>query len=104
NYNLPDVEPEPLLNAFNLVSEAKRRAATAHPTQQERDYIDALATRYSDNPSADVKKLQVDYANAMSRLAHKYPDDLDAATLYAESMMNLHPWQLYTRDGLPQPG
>jgi tetratricopeptide (TPR) repeat protein len=40
----------------------------------------------------------------MGRLSHKYPDDLDAATLYAESLMNLHPWQLYSAEGLPQPG
>jgi tetratricopeptide (TPR) repeat protein len=103
NYNLPDVDPQAQLEAFKLVTLAKQRAA-GRATQQERDYIDTLATRYSDDPKADFKQLQVRYSTAMGQLARKYPDDLDAATLYAESLMNLNPWKLYTLDGLPQPG
>ena len=34
----------------------------------------------------------------------RYPDDLDAATMYAESMMNLRPWQLWSLDGTPAEG
>ena len=44
------------------------------------------------------------YKNAMGELAKNYPDDLDAATLYAESMMNLRPWKLWTLDGKPAEG
>ena len=51
--------------------------------------------------NVDKRKLEVDYKNAMGELARNYPDDLDAATLYAESMMNLRPWQLWTLDGKP---
>jgi len=68
----------------------------------EQDYIAALAKRYSPNPDADLHQLQVNYAKAMANLAKKYPDDLDAATLFAESLMDLHPWQLWTHDGKPQ--
>lgn len=68
----------------------------------EQDYIAALAKRYSPNPDADLHQLQVDYAKAMANLAKQYPDDLDAATLFAESLMDLHPWQLWTHDGKPQ--
>ncbi|WP_414575397.1 tetratricopeptide repeat protein [Anabaena sp. CCY 9402-a] len=70
----------------------------------ERDYIQALAKRYSPNSHADLHQLDVDYAKAMASLFQRYPDDLDAATLYAESLMDLHPWQLWTHDGQPQPG
>ena len=60
-----------------------------------------LSKRYSSDIKADQKKLAVDYKNAMGELAKNYPDDLDAATLYAESMMNLRPWKLWTLDGKP---
>ena len=40
----------------------------------------------------------------MAKLVQQYPDDLDAATLYAESMMNLNPWKLWLRDGRPNEG
>jgi tetratricopeptide (TPR) repeat protein len=76
----------------------------ANAPENERAYVEALATRYSSDPKADLKKLAVDYKNAMGELAKRYPDDLDAATLYAESMMDLHPWQLWTKDGKPAEG
>jgi tetratricopeptide (TPR) repeat protein len=67
----------------------------------ERDYIEALAKRYSIAPESDLKKLAVAYKDAMGELSKKYPNDLDAATLYAESMMDLRPWQLWSADGKP---
>ena len=45
--------------------------------------------------------MAVDYKNAMRNLVKRYPDDLDAATIYAESMMDLRPWNLWTQDGKP---
>src|SRR5262249_30188580 len=51
-----------------------------------------------------LKKLAADFSQAMGELSRKYPDDLDAATLYAESMMNLRPWQLWSKDGKPAEG
>jgi hypothetical protein len=73
-------------------------------SERERAYIEALAKRYSDDPRADVQKLASDYKAAMSELVQRYPDDLDAATLYAESMMNLRPWKLWSPSGEPAPG
>jgi tetratricopeptide (TPR) repeat protein len=72
--------------------------------ESERAYIRALAKRYSIAPGADLKKLAVDYRDAMRELASAYPDDLDAATLYAESAMDLRPWKLWTGDGKPAEG
>lgn len=79
----------------------KAQALSAAGSARERAYIEALATRYSSSPEADLKKLQVDYKDAMASLAKTYPDDLDAQVLYAESLMDLRPWQLWTREGKP---
>jgi tetratricopeptide (TPR) repeat protein len=77
---------------------------SANASVIERGYIDALAKRYSIDPNADLKKLAVDFRNAMGEVSQHYPNDLDAATLYAESMMVLHPWQLWSNDGTPTEG
>jgi hypothetical protein len=55
----------------------------------------------SKDPAADRKALATHYAAAMKSLMQRYPDDLDAATLYAEALMNLRPGQLWTPDGQP---
>jgi tetratricopeptide (TPR) repeat protein len=79
----------------------KAVAISSHGVERERAYIEALSKRYSSDPNADLKKLQVDYKDAMGAVARRYPDDLDAQTLYAESLMDLRPWQLWTHDGQP---
>ena len=96
NYNV-DVDPDREKGSFATIQIAKKLAANG--PQNERDYIDALATRYSDDPKVDLSKLAHDYANAMRALAHKYPDDPDAQVLFAESLMDLHPWQLFNVEG-----
>jgi len=101
NYNL-DVDPEREKAAFDAVQKAKSLAASG--PENERDYIAAAATRYSDDPKPDLKKLSNDYARAMGELSKKYPDDPDAATIYAESMMDLRPWGLWKLDGTPAEG
>jgi tetratricopeptide (TPR) repeat protein len=63
-----------------------------------------MAVRFSDDPKADRAALARRYADAMRALAAAYPDDLDAATLYAESLMNLNAWKLWALDGTPAPG
>jgi hypothetical protein len=50
---------------------------------------------------ADRAALAAAYSEAMGDLSRRYPDDLDAATFYAESLMNLMPWKLWTLDGKP---
>jgi tetratricopeptide (TPR) repeat protein len=98
NYN-DDVNPEREKEAYDAIQKARTLAANAPHT--ERDYVEALARRYSNDPKADYKALAVDYKNAMRELFARYPDDPDAGTLFAESMMDLHPWQLWTADGKP---
>ncbi len=101
NYNLP-VDPEREKAGYD----AAQRAVALKPnaSESERAYIDAVAVRYSNDPKADLHQLDVIYKDAMSKLAARYPDDLDAVTLYAESAMNLNPWKLWTADGKPGEG
>jgi tetratricopeptide (TPR) repeat protein len=101
NYNDP-ANPEREKAAFDALQKGKSLAASA--PQNERDYVAALAPRYSDDPKADVKELAGHYAKAMGELAKKYPDDPDAATIYAESMMDMRPWGLWKLDGTPAEG
>jgi tetratricopeptide (TPR) repeat protein len=81
----------------------KARAARAKASPRERDYIDALSARYSADAPADRARLDSAYARAMGKLVAKYPDDLDAATLYAEALMDLSPWHYWNADGTPRP-
>src|SRR5436305_5387647 len=97
-----DVDPEREKAAYDAVQKALTLSAKA--SENERAYINALAKRYSIDPKADLKALAVDYKNAMGELVKRFPDDLDAATLYAESAMDLRPWQLWTADGKPAEG
>src|SRR5918911_345795 len=101
NINL-DVDPDREKAAYE--AEAAALALRSHASDEERAYIDALSKRYSIEPQADLKRLAVDYKNAMGEVMRRYPDDLDAATLYAESAMDLRPWQLWTSDGRPAEG
>jgi tetratricopeptide (TPR) repeat protein len=98
NYNLQAEGPS-LLQAYADLQKAISLAPKA--SEPERAYIDALSKRYSADVRADAAKLASDYRYAMKEVAKRYPDDPDAATLYAESMMNLRPWKLWTADGKP---
>jgi tetratricopeptide (TPR) repeat protein len=82
------------------------RAAVAFKSKasaREQAYIDALMTRYSGKADERVARDQA-YAAAMKALQTQYPDDLDAATLYVESVMDLRPWGYWMRDGTPYEG
>jgi tetratricopeptide (TPR) repeat protein len=97
-----DVDPPHEKAAYEAVQKAVRLAPGA--TERERNYIQALAKRYSSDPKVDLKSLAAEYAKAMRELFKSYPDDLDAATLYAESLMDLRPWKLWALDGRPAEG
>jgi tetratricopeptide (TPR) repeat protein len=101
NYNMP-ADPERDREAWQAVLRAQ--AAASGVSDAERAYIAAIATRYSADAPVDRRALDEAYANAMRALAQAHPDDLDAATLYAESLMDLRPWNLWTHAGEPQPG
>ena len=73
-------------------------------SMRERALIDALAARYASPPPADRAKLDSAYARAMAGVARRFPNDLDVATLYAEALMDLRPWNYWRKDGSPYPG
>jgi tetratricopeptide (TPR) repeat protein len=93
----PDAEPD----AYRLVQQAVARSGRA--TAREQAYINALAQRYTGNPT-DRAAADRAYAEAMHAVMLQYPDDLDAAVLWAEASMDLRPWDYWMPDGTPQPG
>ena len=99
NINDFEMDRERAKTADEFVKKAMALTSASNP--RERAYVEALTKRYSSDPAADLKKLQVDYKDAMAALAKAYPADLDAQVLYAESLMDLRPWQLWARDGTP---
>ncbi len=101
NYNDPASEDR-FKQAHEAIAKAQSLAAKA--TASERGYIDAMAKRFPADPKSDLKKAAEDYRDAMRDLVKHNPDDLDAATLFAEAGMNLHPWQLWHHDGTPEAG
>lgn len=98
NYNDTAVDAARAQATYDAVKNAEQRAANA--SQRERDYVAALAKRYpSAEPAADWLGFHREYSEAMRAMAAKYPDDLDAATMFAESLMMLRPWQLWSLEG-----
>ena len=97
NINAP-MNPEDEPKALELVRKAVSMKGNASP--RERAYIDALTARYTGKPE-DRQAADSAFANAMKKLVEQYPADLDARTLYAESLMDTRPWNYWTRDGLP---
>jgi len=100
NYNSPtDTEREK--TAYTAIQQALRLADRATP--RERASIQALAKRHSAEPGAERATLDRAYADAMREVSRTFPDDLDAATLFADSLMNLRPWDLWKPDRTMQP-
>jgi tetratricopeptide (TPR) repeat protein len=100
--NNPIVPPERSRAAWDALQKAIARNGNATPV--ERALIEALAKRYADPPPEDRKALDEAYAAAMREVWKKYPNDADVGALFAEAMMDLRPWDLWMKDGKPQPG
>jgi len=101
--NINDVAPaDRLKQGYTHLAEAQRRKAAG--SEVEQGLVDALSKRYVADPTGDQMVREQAYSSAMGELSKKFPEDLDVATLYAESLMNLRPWRLYTKDGTPEPG
>jgi tetratricopeptide (TPR) repeat protein len=101
NYNDP-ASDDRFKKAHEEIQRAVDLSAGASPSEQA--YIQAMAKRFPADPKADRRKAAEEYRDAMREVMKKYPDDLDAATLFAESGMTLHPWGLWHVDGTPEAG
>ena len=100
--NINDIAPvERLKAAHGHLAYALARAQ--HGSAVEQGLVAALAKRYVADPTGDQLPREQAYSDAMGALAKRFPDDLDVATLYGESLMNLRPWKLYKADGTPAP-
>jgi len=102
NYNESEIDASREKTASDAI--AKAQALPAGSSAAEQAYIRALAKRLSTDPKADQKKLGANYRDAMRELMRRYPNDLDAAVLFADAAMDLHAWMLWKRDGKPQDG
>jgi tetratricopeptide (TPR) repeat protein len=98
NYNDIDIGHVRSQQAITALAKARSLAQT----QPERDYIQALSTRYSGTGNNIVVHAS-EYADAMKALAASYPNDVDASVLYAEALMDINPWKLWNPDGTAAP-
>jgi tetratricopeptide (TPR) repeat protein len=101
NINLP-MEPGVNTTAWNASQVALSLAAGAGP--RDRALIEAQATRYVADSTVDRAVLDSAYVDKMRIVFHRFPDDLDVRALFAESMLDLRPWDQWGKDGTPQPG
>ena len=100
--NINDIAPiERLKTAHGHLADAVSRATTGSDVEQ--GLVAALAKRYVADPTGEQMPREQAYSDAMGALSKRFADDLDVATLYAESLMNLLPWKLYKADGSPAP-
>ncbi|MHC4751503.1 MAG: tetratricopeptide repeat protein [Planctomycetota bacterium] len=100
NINSP-MTNENVPKAYDAVQRALRLSINSSEVEQA--YIKALAQRYTSEPTEDRQYLDFAFVKAMKSVAEKFPDDPDAATIYAEAVMNTHPWNYWKADGQPQP-
>ena len=100
NINLP-MDNSVVKTAYDAVQKAI--SLLDNETQKEKDWVMALSKRYINEQVKDRHSLDSAYTDAMRDLSKKYPDDLDIATMFAESIMDLHPWDYWLKDGTPEP-
>lgn len=95
-----------IVGAYAAIRQAQQLAASPGAVSDvERALIEAMSVRYEATPDMDRQApLDSAYADAMRDVVRRFPRDLDAATLFGESLMVLRPWDHWTRDGRPQPG
>jgi tetratricopeptide (TPR) repeat protein len=96
------MEKDAVSPAWTSLQTAIRLSKSATP--REKALIQALAKRYTPQPPADRKPLDLAYANAMRQVMKQHPEDLDAATLFTEALMDTMPWDYWQENGQPKPG
>lgn len=103
----PDIntDPDPANTAKAAAAiERARQLEAQRPDALEREFIEALAPRYSAAANPDFDQLALAYRDSTHALAERHPEDADAVALYAEAAMDVHPWQLWSAAGEPAEG
>ena len=101
NINAP-MGPAAASRAYKEIQHALALTAADSTNPRERAYVEALATRYARSEPTDRSALDRAYADAMRELHRADPSDVDAATLFAEALMDLYPWAYWTAEGEPR--
>ena len=96
-----------------IMAPAERKSAYAalqraialqdNASPKEQSYIKALTRRYDGDPNSDRAPLDFAWADAMGELVAQYPEDMTAASIYAEALMNTMPWNYWSDDGIAKP-
>lgn len=101
NYNAA-LNPTKLTDINEAMDKAMQYAANATP--KERALIHALSKRFpKEEEVKDIAPYAAAYAAAMKEVHEQYPDDVEIGVLYADALMNEHPWNLWLKNGTPQP-
>lgn len=99
NDPLPDDERKQSYN--EALAKAVKLASKS--SLKEQALIEALRSRYSEDISADIEVLNMEYMNAMAKVVEKFPEDADVQVLFAAAVMNTVPWNYWDADGNPSP-
>ena len=102
NINAPITE-DAATEAWQAIGQARKATGAGPQASVERALIDALARRYAPDPKAERAPLDTAYGDAMRDVVKQFPDDLDAATLFAQALMDTSPWNYWEKDGRPRP-
>ena len=100
NYNA-GMEPDNYERAYKAIQQAIKLSVNA--SEKEKALIDALSKRYVAKAVEDRSALDKAYSEAMKAVANKFPNDNTIAAIYVESIMDLHPWDLYDKNGIAKP-
>lgn len=100
NYNA-GMEKDNYQKAYNAIQKAL--TLSTNTTEKEKQLINTMALRYAPQPPENRNQLDINYSRSLKTLYKQYPNDSEISTLYAESIMNLHPWDLYDKKGNPKP-
>lgn len=96
-----EMEADAVPTAYEAIQQAQ--ALSGSVSEVEQAYINAMAQRYSADPTEDRTRLDQAFAKATGKVAKAYPADLDAQVLYAEALMDTMPWDYWQENGEPRP-
>ncbi len=100
NYNA-GMDPGHYERAYAAMQKANANAANCTP--KEKALIKAMTARYTQEPPEDRRHLDSAFMEAMKSVHRQFPEDVDIASIYAESLMDMHPWDLWEKDGTAKP-
>lgn len=100
NYNAP-LNPTSLADINDAIDKAVKYSKDGSP--EEKALIHTMTKRFPREEVKDMTPYYEAYAQALKEAHQAFPKDMDIATIYADALMNLHPWDLWLKDGTPQP-